>query len=433
MLAGLVFTVLGMILTAPAVVPLRVICLLGGTLLAGAAVARRLQTMSWELEDRVESAGLLATAAFVGVLAYIGMDDSWDSGHTFYVGVILVSLVGSFLVMLPKTGRRIAAVVLLVMHFAGILTAVTSVPPRQEQAPWVPMMVWAHFYRHYLHFAYLTNAYHFYSPDPGPPTLLWFHVEYADGSARWIKWPNKKQSPVGLHHQRMLATAESAHNDIIGPTLPDEMIPQYEERFHRDYDLLPGVRHDGWQGIARRRQMAESLPFVDPKDDNRPAPLHMVRDENVQFAEPQEISRRLIASYARHIARTSPDPEDASNAVASVRVYRVVHDLISPREFHEGKKVDDPTTFKPFYMGKYDPDGRILDGGKWDKKNQRWIEPPDPFLFWYIPIISVPKRYPEPGTDLLAHMQQPGEQKIIDFVEIHATQSDKFRQLSDDK
>jgi len=76
-------------------------------------------------------------------------------------------------------------------------------------------------------------------------------------------------------------------------------------------------------------------------------------------------------------------------------------------------------------MGKYDPDGKLLD-------------PKDPFLFWHVPIVRVSKRYPEPGTFLppseggpllLTHWQasldDPG--KIINFVEIHAEQSDKFQ------
>src|SRR6516165_4769371 len=76
LLAGLVCTVLGLMLSQTANVPLRVMFVLGGTLLAGIAVARRLQTASWEMEDRAESAGLLAMSAFVALLGYLGMEDS---------------------------------------------------------------------------------------------------------------------------------------------------------------------------------------------------------------------------------------------------------------------------------------------------------------------------------------------------------------------
>jgi hypothetical protein len=424
LLAGLGFTVAALALSETSLVPLRLLLLAAGLLMAGIAVSRRLQTASWELEDRAESAGLLALTAFVGVLAYLSMAPSWDSGRTFLFVFILVALMGSFLVLLPRTARRIAAVVLIVFHFGGILSAVLSVAPRDEQPPWLAMQLWTRVYRPYLWFAYLTNAYHFYSPDPGPPTLLWFHVEYEDGSARWIKIPNRHESPVSLHHFRMLAAAENTMTP--GPTLTAEQIPVYEAKFKRKYELLPGIPHPPLEQFVRRRQLiGTTLPFTDPKDNNRPAPLQMVMMPSYnqltpmnQFSEPQEMARRLIASYARHIARTSPDPNDPHNEVKAVRVYRVVHELISPRQLHEGELTPwDDTTFKPYYVGKYDRDGRLLD-------------PDDPFLYWWVPIIRVPKNYGDPGTILSIQPPPPeASTKIIDFVEIHATQSDRFEKV----
>jgi hypothetical protein len=287
------------------------------------------------------------------------------------------------------------------------------------------MQLWWHFYRHYLTFAYLTNAYHFYSPDPGPPTLLWFHVEYADGTARWIKIPNRSESPVLLHHQRMLAAAESANSPTY--RLPLEPIEKagFEKAFGRPYEILPGIPHDTREVVVQRREAAAILlHFKDPQD-GRDAPIRLdeVRfsGQMAQYSEPQEIARRLIASFARHIARTSPHTEDRRIAVKAVRVYRVTHNLITPREFAEGRDpVLDETTFVPFYMGKYDIDGKLLD-------------PRDPFLFWHLPIVRLPRNYPDPGTFLYESSPQPGPQKLVDFVEIHATQSDKLAKPPDDE
>jgi hypothetical protein len=420
LLAGLGCTVVGLLLSQTTLIPPRLLFLAAGVLLAGIAVSRRLQTTSWELEDRVESAGVLALSAFVALLAYLGMEPSWDSGRIFLGAVIAAALLGSFIVLLPRTGRRIAALFLVLLHFGAILTSVTAVPPRNEPAPWLSMQLWTQFYRPYLWFAYLTNAYHFYSPDPGPPTLLWFHVEYDDGTARWIKIPNRHESSVSLYHQRMLATAENAHNPIYGPSLDAKTIPKWKNKFKREYELLPGIKHDPWEEIYKRRAIGASLPFTDPEDHNRLAPLHLVimsRDTPTvmeQFSEPQELARRLIASYARHIARTSPDPKNANNAVKAVRVYRVVHDIISPRELSEGKEPWDPTTFKPYYMGQYNADGKLLD-------------PHDPFLFWWVPIIRASTRFPDEFPWLTVVPPEDEQLKIIDFVEIHATQSDKFQ------
>ena len=102
----------------------------------------------------------------------------------------------------------------------------------------------------------------------------------------------------------------------------------------------------------------------------------------------------------------------------SVRVYRVTHTLITPHELSAGKDPLDETTFVPFYMGKYDIDGKLLD-------------PKDPFLYWHLPIVNLPRRYPEPGTQLAIGPQQ-GPQKLVNFVEIHATQSDKFQKKTGD-
>jgi hypothetical protein len=77
----------------------------------------------------------------------------------------------------------------------------------------------------------------------------------------------------------------------------------------------------------------------------------------------------------------------------------------------------DPTNYMPFYMGKYDLDGRLLD-------------PKDPFLYWVLPIVKVPERYPGDDSNPvpLTMTQLPGATKLLNFVEIHADQSDKVQQ-----
>lgn len=433
--AGLVCTIVGLALSQTALVPLRLFFLGTGLLLAGIAVARRLQTTNWDLEDRVESAGVLAAAAFVAMFGYMSMDPNWDSGELFFGVVMGVAVAGSILVLLPRTGRRIAAVLFVMFHFCGILTAITSVQPRSEPPSWLATHLFTKFFRYYDFFTFFTNAYHFYSPDPGPATLLWFHVEYADGSARWRKVPNRDESPIGLHHQRMLAAAESTMTGIGPPIITKESIKDWEQHFKRPYEMLPGsgIAHASGEVIMyRRKQAVETYKFVDPNDKNRSAPLMVIADESPplfqQYGEPNDFARMLVASFARHVAHSESSP---THAVKAVRVYRVVHRLMSPRDLSEGKDPLDPTNFQPFYMGKYDPDGKILD-------------PEDPFLFWHIPIIRVSKRYPEPGTYIpspegsmlsLAFFRPTDEDpgKLLDFVQIHAEQADKFYQETSKK
>ena len=96
---------------------------------------------------------------------------------------------------------------------------------------------------------------------------------------------------------------------------------------------------------------------------------------------------------------------------------------------NEGQDPLDPITFVPTYMGEYDTEGRLLD-------------PKDPFLFWHIPIVRLPKNYPEQGVQvgpegsvMITHWPETPQvpTKIVDFVEIHATQSDKFQKETPDK
>jgi hypothetical protein len=411
LLAGLACTAIGLLLTKTPYVPARLLFLAAGLLLAGSAVSKRLQTASWKLEDRIESAGLLAAAAALALLSIAGIDESWDSGIVFLVVLGIVGLFGSFLVLLPQTARRIAASILVVLHFGGILTAVTAVPPRNDSAPWLSMHLWT-VYRPYLTFAYLTNAYHFYSPDPGPPTLMWYHVEYQDGSARWIKLPNHQDNMVGLHFQRLLAAGESTNNPGGIPLTADQ-IPAWEERFGRAYEILPGIKHDPWETIQERRFLGATLPYSQP--------IQMVSDQFpvAQYYEPQEIARRLIASYARHIARTSPHPQDPEIPVEAVRVYRVTHNLISPHELSQGVSPTEDTHYSAIYVGQYDVNGKLLD-------------PKDPFLYWYLPIMKVSERYPAEGTFISSQTPPRGPVKILNCVEIHASETNLVRKKQED-
>src|SRR5262249_41860545 len=151
----------------------------------------------------------------------------------FLGALVGVALAGSVLVLLPSLYRRVALSLWIVYHFGGMLTAVTSVDPAPNQAPWVSRQLSAWLYQPYLSFLYLGNAYHFYSPDPGPPTLLWFRIRYADGQCTEVKIPDREQSPVGLHYQRMLALTEHINIPmLVVPTA--EMLPVFKEQAQKE-------------------------------------------------------------------------------------------------------------------------------------------------------------------------------------------------------
>ena len=69
---------------------------------------------------------------------------------------------------------------------------------------------------------------------------------------------------------------------------------------------------------------------------------------------------------------TRADNPDAR--VVSIKMYRVVHRILTPSQFARGESPLDETSFEVYYQGEYRPDGKL------------WNET-DPFLYWQIPIL----------------------------------------------
>jgi hypothetical protein len=482
LLTGLAVVALGVILQETSATPLRVVCLVGGLVMAGLAVARRLQTASQDLEERVESAGVVAVAAFAALLASLGCgprDDAdkiphnpaelakqfpegltrelvrrsgedWDSIGMVLGVLVGVGLFGSLLVLLPRTPRRVVASLLVLFHFGGITVAVTSVAPRDQPAPWVSQQLWIRLYRPYLTFMYLTNAYHFYSPDPGPPSLLWFRVEYADKTYRWIKLPVRQESPIALHYQRGLALAEYTNNPM--PRLPPygwekalwlQQLGLPEPRFGHLATKEEKAKfrqtgwiydHETWEELYQSRQMvAQRHPLLAMPTDLFP---------NLQYQEPQHYVKLIVESYARHIARTSPHPENPEVHVRSVRVYRVRHDIIAPSQLAEGMDPRDPVFYKPVYLGQFDPDGHMLgtggkrlfddDGDRITDANGLPVDDLDPLLYWYVPMAYVPANFGQDNkVPLISGRPRQSGDKFLDGVKIHAGDIQDLTDLKD--
>src|SRR5262249_50830901 len=152
------------------------------------------------------------------------MDESWDSLRMALLVFTIAGLVGAGVVLLPRVGRRIAVTLLLLFHFGGILTAVTAVAPHNgPPLSYLQTASGSLVYLNYSQFAYLNIAYHSYSPDPGPPTLVWFRVEFEDGSPPyWVRLAEHGQFSTRLQYQRMLALTESTNQP--GPGIHPERL-----------------------------------------------------------------------------------------------------------------------------------------------------------------------------------------------------------------
>jgi uncharacterized membrane protein YphA (DoxX/SURF4 family) len=329
----------------------------GGLITVGAAVARRLRMAPQDIDARVVTAGMLLAAGFGVWLAYVGTPDrivpetafegghperEWDSARMVLALLGIADAAGIILVLLPMAARKVAVSLLVLLHFSSIFVSVVSVPPPNSPAPWLAVQAWTYFFRPYSSIMYLNNAYHFYSPEPGPATLAWFYVRYSDDSGRWIKLPSRKDSPVPLHFQRLLALTESIN--VINHSTP----PNYNE-------------------LASARRLAGKL--FDPE-----IPLPFEAAPTVAYQPPEEYSRIMIAAYSRYVARNWPHPDDNPEAtVKTVKAYRLVHQIINAPTMVQGASPDDPTWDLAYFMGEFNPQGDMLD-------------PTDPFLYFWLPI-----------------------------------------------
>ncbi len=286
--------------------PLRVALIGVGLLLAACAIQVRLSTAKWDLEARLGSAGVLVVAALIAMLAYLGMAQRWDSGKMLMTALIVVTVAGAILVALPPVPRKVLLSLWIVYHFGGILVSIMREDPLGKMPPWLPNKAWEYLYRPYQGFLYLGNAYHFYAPDPGPPDLIWFRIEYADESSRWVNLPVRTASTLPLQYTRMIA---------IGPSVAAPM-PQRE--------MTPARM----QELRAKRWRAGIIKKIPPENE--------VDLSNQQYFEPSPMAKVYIASYVRKICNDYPHPDGEPDvAIKAVKAYRVIHQMLSPEQLRK--------------------------------------------------------------------------------------------------
>jgi hypothetical protein len=384
--------------SVPAVVRLGLAFL--GAFVALTAAANRLRQAGWDLPERLNSAALVSLAGLAALIGYLAMDPAWDSGKMFFAALFILALVGAVLVLLPPLGRRVLLSLLIVFHFGGIAVAITSVDPPNSTGPWLSKQLWTRVYRPYVGFMYLTNAYHFYSPDPGPPALLWFSVSYTDGSRMWVKMPDRGNSPIGMHYQRLLALPE--HSFLPQPRLPLNQL---------ELGLLPPGKmpeRGSWEEIYHRRELGSTLKF---RPDGLPIPMLQDLEPAQQYREPDDTRKPVLAAIAHRVLHTAPRSADGATP-RTVKMYRVTHLILSPQELAEGVDPLDKEKYVGYFMGEFDREGRLVDST-------------EPFLYWYLPVFKVPEDYPENNPQLrgvpVAFVRlAPKKGKLLDCLEMHA-------------
>jgi hypothetical protein len=350
----------------------------------------------------VLAAGICLVGSFT---LYIDSEhrSDWDTLRMFLRVLTAVSLFAAALMLVTTAVRRLMLSLLFTLHFAGIATAALAAPP----SPWIIQQTWMRFFRPYLQFVYLNNAYHYYAPEPGPASYLWFRIifESPDGKSDegiWYKIPQldeagRIQHPVALEYQRFLSLTEAVAQP--GGYLPPEVIFNSETK---EWEVNPFY--------AKRRQLASPDPEpvkVGAQQTNQlRIPGHNTIPMLQQVWIPNDGSSRLLSSYARFLGRKfAVHPDKPGWEFKSVKIYKVTHWIPPVRWFLEEIPPTDPDTYLPYYAGNYKADGKIK------------VEPDDPYLYWLLP--SIRDRQNDPDS------------QIRDYARRHAGDPNWIRRGSD--
>jgi hypothetical protein len=308
---------------------------------------------------------ILAFACFLVSEAF--HKTTWDSAALLFRVGTVVAAIGAIVVLLPSAGRRIVISLVILFHFGGILTAVTSVEP----SPWVVQRIWTTVYRPYLYFMWLNNAYHFYSPEPGPANLMWFCIEY-------------EPDPDGTKNFRWVLVPDL---DEQGPVNPDGS----RVRFGTEYTRRLSLAEYSGTGSAIRWDLYELLQqrLIAGQNEGIPPRLPSEVPFEKQYREPSDAAKNWVQSYVRHVAHTYPHEKKPEKPVVGVKFYRVIHQILLPGQIQEGRDPNHLSTYWPFYYGEFDKDGNMK-----KECEERYVDPNtglyrkerhDHFLYWLIP------------------------------------------------
>ncbi|MCE9534544.1 MAG: hypothetical protein K8T89_25990 [Planctomycetes bacterium] len=430
-------------------VPMRAILSALGTILAGCAVSLRFrQTKFW-----------LLTAATCG-LAGLGFPQAWDSFSMVAYVFGSVSLVGALMTVVPFQWRIGIAGAFALYHFTGIFLAVTSPQP----APFLTTQLWALAFRPYLYFAYLNNAYQFYSPQPGPASEVWFCIKYEPLVTDRVLMEVLQQTPDG-------EPVRDKNKDLVyGPMLDANGEPTGEPIYDAGKNLIfknekdrhgnplkkplyfdsrrqkpQYVQEMRWIKIPRRENdykdplgqtfyrrlslteyvshgtaITEFPPKIQAELKSRrlnvtSIPLNeALINISGQYRYPNwDVQNYLLPSYVRHTALANQRPD---RKISSIMVYAVTHTIVEPEQFvgaiYDGKRrgvsLMDPTTYWPYYMGEFNTDGELL------RKN-------DELLYWLIPIFRNPAAPPSEFENLPRRLKLTDYKRLyFDCIAIHA-------------
>ncbi len=331
------------------------------------------------LSLRADAPTVWLVAALTFAANSFGFPAHWDSGRTLMHVLTAAALVGAALTAMPRLARRVVIVAFVAFHFSSLLVATTW----PESTPWITNQLGQRFYLPFMQFTYLRNAYHFYSPEPGPASHLFFLLTYeldetdpATGKKKtvneWVTLPRRDtqwKDPLGQTYYRRLSITENAVRVAADPgTATDEGRQARKRRDDVAFGLLPGVRKIPHASSAYEPEFRWRMP---PQAD---------------------VTRFLLPSFTRHLAEVYSSP---GYRVVNVKAYRAEHRIVTTQYFvTQNMSPFHPTLYRIYFLGDYDAGGHLLD-------------PQDPMLYWIVPVEPTAGRHdlghptPDQYTDML--------------------------------
>lgn len=342
-----------------------------GLLLVGASLARQVPELLAGPEPRPFAAAgtwwLGAGACFVALLS---LPERWGSLGVLFQLLAWASLSAGALTALPRWLRQPLLCLLITAHLAIVGCGLVNDPGPEDAPPYLPAQIQSRLTGPYLEALGLGRP----LGSPGlawrPPAAVWMRLRWSDGAAQWRRIP-EEDGPRSQQRQRESALAAA----LLRPTSPAP--PWLAELARRRVEA--GERH---------------TPPIPPAH----GPLEL------QYREPTPEARILLASLVRRVARLATHPKSGAAALESVQVYAGEWASVPPEDLARGRSPADPTLLSVFYLGKFTPEGALLDptGIEWEGARPRLgpqgrvIVRQDPFLYWRLPITRAPRRKREP-------------------------------------
>ena len=201
----------------------------------------------------------------------------------------------------PRPWVKWLVTLLILWQFFAILSIVTA--SGGNDTAFVPSVTVVQYVtKPYLEAVFLTNAYHFYAPNPGPIDLLWYRIEYENEAVRWFDMSDREHFANRMPFQRHVSLS----------------------------------------------MMIQQMSAPDPAN-----PLNTIMSAQGAIA---------IQSYVRHVAQTKATvaPDGSANPVKEVDVYHLAHIIMVPKQIRMGWEPEDLRLYRATFFGNYDANGNRL-------------------------------------------------------------------------